>query len=530
MTTPRKRPQRREDLPDPLAPPPAQADLTVLAPGEAHKGQIARVYAPIEAGLALMREKHGHVLTAPPIVTAENVETIRASLKEMVSFRTKLETTRKAEKEESLNYGRLVDAEAKRIQAQADPIEKVYRDAVQKWDNAEAERRGALLDRIAGLRKIGQSAVGLPLDQLYVRLKAITDFPVQDMQEFREQAAQAQLQAQQAVQGLIRQAEEAAEAKARAEAAEAEAARVKVHQERIAGIRKAAATAREARASRTIELALKVFRKMDPDLAGIDTWQEFFSEAARVYDEELRGLETLLAERQQAEEREAEAERMRARIAELERQQAERLAADQARELANRPADPESQKAPAEPSIEGDRLMVGAIDTGLRTGEAVGVDKLRQEAGQLANGIEKVLDQDLAGAPVKCDGNHGGPACADPECWQRDEPEARAKLPTEGGLFRMESVGQDANGDMVAQLVPAGADEAGAMRVSPDPMGGPGVIVEGVAVATELGFMPAPPAPEDVILHLAEFYDDHPMNIVTLLREFDYAALAQQFA
>jgi colicin import membrane protein len=515
-----KRAQRRADLPDPLAPAtakpttvePVQGDLTVLPPGEANKNQLARVYAAIEQGLKVMREKHGHVLTAPPVVTAENIDTVKASLKEMVAFRTTLESTRKREKEESLQYGRLVDAEAKRIQAEADPIEKAYKDAVQKWENAEAERQKALLGRIAGLRRIGSESAGLPLEQLRERLKTINAFPVEEMQEYREQAAQAQLQSSQQVKGLIAQAEEAEEAKARAAAAEAEAARVKVHQERIAAIRTAAAAAREARTSKTIALALKVFVKLDPDLQGVEAWQEFFAEAARVYDEELRGLHALLAERQRAEAVEAENQAMREKLAAFEREQAQRQH-DAMREEQQRRQEEQEKAEPRKLHI----IEPGPfIDDGGAAILAAG--SVTRHAAD--DGAEVVAPQDQPDG-ITADGN---------AIDYKANPEARERLPQEGGLFRAESIGQDSDGNMVAQLVPASADEAGAMRVTPDPDGGPGVMVEGMGIQTDVGFMPPPPDADEVILHLAEHYDDHPMNIVTLLRDFDYAALAVKYA
>lgn len=86
------------------------------------------VYNPITAGIALMLKRHGHVLTAPPVVKDDPaaMAAAKASRQELVKFRTTLEKARKAEKAESLAYGRLVDSEAARIQAFADPLELAY--------------------------------------------------------------------------------------------------------------------------------------------------------------------------------------------------------------------------------------------------------------------------------------------------------------------------------------------------------------------------------------------------------------------
>jgi hypothetical protein len=34
---------------------------------------------------------------------------------------------------------------------------------------------------------------------------------------------------------------------------------------------------------------------------------------------------------------------------------------------------------------------------------------------------------------IKCDGNHGGPRCADPECWNQDAPPERVNHPAHYG-------------------------------------------------------------------------------------------------
>lgn len=35
----------------------------------------------------------------------------------------------------------------------------------------------------------------------------------------------------------------------------------------------------------------------------------------------------------------------------------------------------------------------------------------------------------------KCDGNHGGPPCADPECWAREEPGTVGEIPPLKPIF-----------------------------------------------------------------------------------------------
>lgn len=115
-------------------------------------------YKPIEAGIKVMLEKHGGVLTNPPVVTgnAKALAVVKANRQELVKFRTTLEKTRVAEKAASLAYGKLVDTEAKRIQALATPIELAY-DAIVTAEETRLEAiRQAELEaerqRIAGHR------------------------------------------------------------------------------------------------------------------------------------------------------------------------------------------------------------------------------------------------------------------------------------------------------------------------------------------------------------------------------------------
>lgn len=129
---------------------------------DAPKLSAVKVYNPIEAGIALMLKKHGDVLVTPPDVsTPTAMKATKANLTEMVKFRTSIEAARKAEKEESLVYGRLVDSEAKRITAIAAPIEKAYSDAITAEETRLENLRIAALEaerkRIEGHRARIQS-------------------------------------------------------------------------------------------------------------------------------------------------------------------------------------------------------------------------------------------------------------------------------------------------------------------------------------------------------------------------------------
>lgn len=121
---------------------------------DAPKLSAVKVYNPIEAGIALMLEKHGHVLTKPPVVTndAKALTQAKTDRRELVKFRTTLEAARKSEKAESLAYGRLVDSEAARLQGFADPIETAYSKAIDD-EEARIEAEAAAL-RLAEQQRI----------------------------------------------------------------------------------------------------------------------------------------------------------------------------------------------------------------------------------------------------------------------------------------------------------------------------------------------------------------------------------------
>ncbi len=129
------------------------------------------VYNPIEAGIKAMLEKHGSVLTNPPVVTGNStaLEAVKTSRKELIKFRTTLEKTRVSEKAASLEYGKLVDAEAKRIQAFATPLELAY-DAIvtaeetrleairQQELEAERTRIAGHKERIQAIKEVRETA------------------------------------------------------------------------------------------------------------------------------------------------------------------------------------------------------------------------------------------------------------------------------------------------------------------------------------------------------------------------------------
>lgn len=127
---------------DTATPIPSDAQTTIpeADPVVTNKSAV-EVYNPIEAGIKLMLDKHGYMLTTPPVImgSAELLEKVKKGRQELVKFRTGLEGTRKAEKAEALAYCTLVDSEARRIQGIATPIEDAY-DKVLADEEARLER------------------------------------------------------------------------------------------------------------------------------------------------------------------------------------------------------------------------------------------------------------------------------------------------------------------------------------------------------------------------------------------------------
>lgn len=124
------------------------------------------VYNPIEAGIALLLDKHGHVLKTPPDVsTAKALALTKTNKQELVKFRTRIEAARKQEKADSLAYGRLVDSEAARITAIAAPLEAAYENAI----TAEEER-------IAAIERAKAEAERVRVTEIHNRIVAIRAF------------------------------------------------------------------------------------------------------------------------------------------------------------------------------------------------------------------------------------------------------------------------------------------------------------------------------------------------------------------
>lgn len=164
---------------------------------------VVKIYNPIEEGISLMLEKHGHVLHTPPAVT-DNPEALaqaKEGHKELAKFRARLEGARKEAKAESLAYGRLVDSEAARIQAIATPLELAYAAPIEAEENrleaireaeieAERQRIAGHRARIQGIKDVRETGA---MCRTADRLKQLIDgMPARLAEPFEEFQAEAE--------------------------------------------------------------------------------------------------------------------------------------------------------------------------------------------------------------------------------------------------------------------------------------------------------------------------------------------------
>jgi len=97
--------------------------------------QELTIYDAIEAGISELKQRHENVVI--DVTTTKGMNEAIAGRAELRFVRLNIEKARKEGKEESLAYGRRVDAKAKEITAQILPLEENYHSAIK----AEEERK-----------------------------------------------------------------------------------------------------------------------------------------------------------------------------------------------------------------------------------------------------------------------------------------------------------------------------------------------------------------------------------------------------
>lgn len=275
-------------------------------------------YNTIAAGIAMMLEKHGKVLTDPPVVTgnATALATVKASRQELVKFRTKLEKKRVEVKAEALAFGRRVDSEAKRLQAIADPLEAAYdaivtaeEDRLEKIRQAELEaerqRIAGHRARIQAIKDVRETAnmcrTSERVQQLIDGMPALFEGTFEEFQDealtaFNEvctvlgQLHTVKVEAEQAAAELKRQQDELA-------AQQAEVNRKAAIQTKLTNIRMLLVDAASMDTSVAISAQLDFAKAIEID----DSYAEFKLEADNTLDSVCEQLADMLAKKQQAE-------------------------------------------------------------------------------------------------------------------------------------------------------------------------------------------------------------------------------------
>lgn len=130
------------------------------------------VYSVTDAAIAKLEERYKGLTIA-----ADGFDTVKSAVKELTRLRSKLETERKAKKEDALEFGRKLDAEAKRVRGLIESIETPLRTAVDAHEAkeklkaeaaeiAEKERLAKLNAMVEDIKTLGLTAEGRSISDL----------------------------------------------------------------------------------------------------------------------------------------------------------------------------------------------------------------------------------------------------------------------------------------------------------------------------------------------------------------------------
>lgn len=323
-------------------------------------------YSPVAAGLADLRARFEGV--AFDLTTTKGDKEARAARLELVKLRTSLEARRKELKAPALERSRLIDSEAKRIEAEIlaleTPIDEMIRVAEQRKEaerqrKIEAERRrvAEIQERIDRIKAFPVHAAGKPSVVIEVMIGDLVAITVDDTYaEFRPAAESAHAHALAAMRELL----------AAAQAHEEEARRLRAEREALEQQRRED----EARRAEEDRIARE---QHEAEVARVKAARE--AEEARIRAER-EAEEARMAEARAAQEAELRAQREaeEARAAEQRRIEAERQAAEDARLAAER-AEIERQRA----EVDRQRREQEEREAAARA-EAERVERERQQA------------------------------------------------------------------------------------------------------------------------------------------------------
>lgn len=306
-------------------------------------------YGVTEKAIAELRDKFSYLIDVP-LSDKVGRKQLNAAITELTGLRTAVESKRKEMKAEALEYGRRLDAEAKRVTELIDTVEAPLRKHKTTLAEEEArieaeaakkeqDRKNAILERIAAIRGYPMKLQALNSEQSAEVLAEMLDLSIPDIvfQEYTEEAASALDAAIIQVRSIIANKVEQ-EAAAREEAErkrkedEERAERDRLQREEQARLDEQARIQREqaerlAEQQRKIDAENAEIERRARELREQEEAAQREVERKRIYQEAQERAEREAKERQ---EREAE-ERKRAEAAErerLERLEAQRPAID----------------------------------------------------------------------------------------------------------------------------------------------------------------------------------------------------------
>ena len=230
------------------------------------KGKELTVYDPVKQQLEVIKAENARLVF--DYEDPEQNKRARSYVYRLRQLKAEVEKQRKAEKEESLNYGRLVDQKAKEISVEIEEMIEVHAVPIAAIEQREKDRVAAIQARIAEMRDAAEFADhgDVTVEEIKARLETVQAVEIDDsFAEFLPDAAKTKDAVIRSLRGALALAEkDAAEA---AEAArlirEAEAKAVAEREERI---RKEAADKAAAEAEEKAKAERAAFERREIEL------------------------------------------------------------------------------------------------------------------------------------------------------------------------------------------------------------------------------------------------------------------------
>ena len=207
--------------------------------------ELRELYAIDEATKPRLDELARECVIPGELSVKENYQAVAAGIRKCVKIRSAIEARRKELKQDSLEYGRRVDAVAKMLTAEVERIEGPLAAAKAKQDQTVEEAR---LAREAEERRIAEEAERKRREEEQAKLRAEQARLAEERRAF--EAEQARVRAEQAAEmAKIREAQEAERRKIEAEQAAARAEQERERQ-RLEAERREIAAERERHEAR----------------------------------------------------------------------------------------------------------------------------------------------------------------------------------------------------------------------------------------------------------------------------------------